>query len=117
MAINRKDRIRAKRRTLRVRSRLKKGTLPRVSVFRSLKHMYGQIIDDQSRTTLASCSPSNIKDVKGDKKLVAHALGKELAKRAKEKGIDRVVFDRGCYKFHGRVKAFAQGLSEGGVRI
>ena len=88
MAITRKDRARKKRRTLRVRNRLSKGTLPRVSVFRSLKNVYGQVIDDNAHATLASCSSLTLKDVKGVKKEVAHAVGKELAKRAKEKGID-----------------------------
>ncbi len=117
MAINRKDRIRERRRTLRVRSRLKKGSVPRVTVFRSLKHIYGQIIDDQVHTTLTSYTSYHIKEDEGDKKAMAHAVGKELAKRAKEKGIDRVVFDRGRYKYHGRVQALAEGLREGGIKV
>ncbi len=117
MAINRKDRIRANRRKMRVRSRLQKGTVPRVTVFRSLKQMYGQLIDDQTGSTVASVASSQMKELSGDKKAVARAVGKELAKRAKEKGIDRVIFDRGQYKYHGRVQAVAEGLREGGITI
>lgn len=117
MAISRKDRIRKKRRAMRVRSRLQKGVVPRVIVFRSLKHISGQIVDDSAGTTLVGCASFQLKDVAGDKKVVAHAVGQELAKRAKEKGIDRVIFDRGPYKYHGRVQAFAQGLREGGVNV
>jgi len=102
---------------LRVRNRLNKGTLPRVSVFRSLNNIYGQIIDDNTHATLVSCSTLTLKDVSGDKKEIASAVGKELAKLAKDKGIDRVIFDRGSYKYHGRVKAFADGLREGGVQV
>ena len=117
MAITRRDRARKKRRVLRVRNRLDKGALPRVSVFRSLNNVYGQIIDDNTHTTIASCSSLTLKDVNGDKKEIASAVGKELAKRAKDKGIDRVMFDRGSCKYHGRVKAFADGLREGGVQV
>jgi large subunit ribosomal protein L18 len=114
---NRKDRIRKARRTLRVRANLKKGELPRVAVFRSLSHIYGQVIDDQKHQTVVSSSSLQLKNLEGDKKAVARAVGMELAKRAKEKGIEQVIFDRGPYLFHGRVKAFAEGLREGGVRI
>ena len=64
---------------------------PRLSVFRSNRHMYAQIIDDNAHTTLVSCSSLELKDVKGDKKAVANAVGKELAKRAKEKGIKLII--------------------------
>ena len=117
MAISRKDRIRTKRRTMRVRSRLQKGSLPRVTVFRSLKQVYGQIIDDQTGNTVASFSSFAMKEKSGDKKAVARAVGKELAKRAKEKGVEKVLFDRGQYKYHGRVQALAEGLREGGITI
>ncbi len=113
----RKDRKRTERRILRVRSKLKKGVFPRVSVFRSLSHIYGQIIDDNTHATLASSSSLQLADLKGDKKAIAHAVGKELAQQAKTKGIEQVVFDRGPYQYHGRVKAFADGLREGGVRV
>lgn len=116
MATNRNDRIRKKRRTLRIRSNLSKGTLPRVSVFRSLSHIYVQLIDDQTHKTVASSSSLQIKDA-GDKKAIARAVGMDLAKKAKDLSIDQVVFDRGPYRYHGRVQALAEGLSEGGVRI
>lgn len=114
MATNRKDRITAARRELRVRSKVKRyGMPPRVSVFRSLKHIYAQIIDDMQQKTLASCSSLEMDTISGDKSDIAHKIGLELAKRAKEKGVDKVVFDRGRFKFHGRVKAIADGLREG----
>ena len=117
MAISRKDRIRGKRRKMRVRSRLNKGSLPRVTVFRSLKQVYGQVIDDKTGNTVVSFSSSQMKEKSGDKKAVARVVGQELAKRAKEKGVDKVVFDRGQYKYHGRVQALAEGLREGGITI
>lgn len=118
MAISKRDRIRAKRRALRVRGHVKQSaTLPRVSIFRSLNHIYAQIIDDNVHTTLTSCSSIELKDASGDKKAVALAVGKELAKRAQEKGIDAAAFDRGKFLYHGRVQALAEGLREGGLKI
>ena len=93
------------------------GERPRVAVFRSVQHIYAQIIDDMNRQTIASCSSLELSDVKGDKSAVAHAIGLELAKRAKAKGVDAVVFDRGRFKFHGRVKALADGLREGTLKF
>jgi large subunit ribosomal protein L18 len=117
MAVHKKDRITAVRRTLRTRAKVKRyGMPPRVSVFRSLKHMYAQIIDDMNQNTIASCSSLEM-DVKGDKSAIAHAIGLELAKRAKAKGVDAVVFDRGRFKFHGRVKSLADGLREGTLKF
>lgn len=113
----RKDRKRTTRRTLRVRNGIKKGDVPRISVFRSLNHIYGQIIDDRTGNTIASSSSYVLENSGGDKKFIAHEVGKNLARIAKEKGIDRVVFDRGAYLFHGRVKALAQGLRDGGIQI
>jgi large subunit ribosomal protein L18 len=118
MAIHKKDRIAAARRTLRVRAKVKRyGMPPRVSVFRSLKHMYAQIIDDMNQKTVASCSSLEMDQLKGDKAAVAHAIGLELAKRAKTQGVETVVFDRGRFKFHGRVKALADGLREGTLKF
>lgn len=118
MAICKKDRIKAKRRTMRVRAKIKRfGMPPRVSVSRSLSHIYAQIIDDMKQHTLASCSSLELKNLSGDKKAVAHAVGLELAKRAKEKGVEVVVFDRGQFKFHGRVEALANGLREGSMKF
>lgn len=116
MLTNRKDRIRARRRTSRVRRALKRsGTMPRISVFRSLKYVYAQVIDDKQHLTLAACSSLELKNLKGDKKTVAHAIGLELAKRAKEKGVGSIVFDRGRFAYRGRIKALADGLREGGL--
>lgn len=118
MATTKKDRIKAHRRALRVRAKVKRyGMPPRVSVFRSLNHMYAQIIDDMKQQTVVSCSSLEMSDIKGDKKVVAHAIGIELAKRAKAQGIEAVVFDRGRFKFHGRVKALADGLREGTLKF
>lgn len=118
MAVHKKDRITAARRIMRVRAKVKRyGMPPRVSVFRSLKHMYAQIIDDMNHSTLAACSSLELENVQGDKSAIARAVGLELAKRAKAQGVDAVVFDRGRFKFHGRVKALADGLREGTLKF
>lgn len=116
MSVARKIAHRTSQRAKRVR---KKFTLdlPRVSVFRSLNHIYAQIIDDKAHKTLVSCSSLELKSLTGDKKAIAHAVGKELAARATSQGIDVVAFDRGSFRFHGRVKSLAEGLREGGLRI
>lgn len=116
MSLRRTIAARTERRTLRVRNNLKK-TMLRVSVFRSLNHIYAQVIDDAAHKTLVSCSSIELKDAKGDKKAVAHAVGRELAKRALDKSITTVVFDRGPFLFHGRVKSLAEGLREGGLSV
>jgi len=90
---------------------------PRVSVFRSLNHVYGQIIDDHQQHTLASHSSLHLTDKQGTKSDVAHAVGKALAQKAVEQNITSVIFDRGPYKYHGRVAAFATGLREGGLQF
>ncbi|HJK94312.1 MAG TPA: 50S ribosomal protein L18 [Polyangiaceae bacterium LLY-WYZ-15_(1-7)] len=89
---------------------------PRLSVYRSAKHIYAQVIDDTSGRTLVSSS-SRLKDfgAEGDKKSKAKAVGEALAKAALEKGIDKVVFDRNGYIYHGRVKALADGAREAGL--
>lgn len=66
---------------------------------------------------MVSFASSQLENAAGDKKAVAHMVGKELAQKAKEKGIDRVLFDRGEYKYHGRVQALADGIREGGLTI
>lgn len=116
MSLKRKIKLRTKRRQQRVRSRLTLE-MPRVSVFRSINNIYAQIIDDNKHVTLVSCSSHELKDSKGDKKEKAKAVGLELAKRALEKGIKAVVFDRGSYLFHGRVKNLAEGLKDGGLQV
>lgn len=118
MSVLRKIQQRKNRRAVRVRASIRAcSSLPRVSVHRTLKQIYAQIIDDASHATVASVSSLELKNISGDKKMVAHAVGKELAQRAKEKGIASAVFDRGSFLYHGRIKALADGLREGGLTI
>lgn len=117
MSLIRKNKQRKLRKTNRVRKRFKESNRPRITVFRSTTHIYAQLIDDLAGKTLASCSSLVLKELSGDKKMRAHAVGKELAQRAKQVGVEIAVFDRGRFKFHGRVKAVAEGLREGGLQI
>lgn len=118
MSSVKKTKKRRQTRTKRLRRRLvQESSLPRVSVFRSAKQIYGQVIDDALQKTLASFSSLELKEKSGDKKAIAHMVGKELAKRAKSKGIDTVVFDRGPYLYHGRIKALAEGLRKEGLKV
>lgn len=109
--INRHKRVRAK----------VSGTAerPRVSVFKSNKHIFVQFIDDKDRRTILSSkiisgSKSKIKESKTDK---AAKIGEMLAEKAKESGIKEIIFDRGGFKYHGRVKAVAEGLRKGGLKF
>lgn len=109
------------RRRARVRRALKAvaNGRPRLSVYRSSKNIYAQVIDDANGVTLVSASTID-KDVRGGLKTgadiaAAAQVGKLLAERAKEKGVTEVVFDRGSYLYHGRVKALADGAREGGL--
>jgi large subunit ribosomal protein L18 len=88
---------------------------PRVSVFRSNKHIYAQIIDDVKRVTVVSASDYKIKSKNGKPVEIATAVGKLLGKEALSKKIKEVVFDKSGYKYHGRIKALAEGLRESGV--
>jgi large subunit ribosomal protein L18 len=91
---------------------------PRLCVFRSLKHIYAQIVDDTEGKTLVSASDLELKEKKGMKKVeIAREVGKLIAKKALEKKIEKVSFDRSGYKYHGRVKALAEGAREGGLRF
>jgi large subunit ribosomal protein L18 len=109
-------------RHLRLRRRLV-GTAdrPRLSVFRSLKHIYAQVIDDQQGHTLVAAStrePEIAAQVQGLRRVEqSRVVGRVLAQRAREKGIVRVVFDRGGYAYHGRVRALAEGAREGGLEF
>lgn len=89
---------------------------PRLSVFRSTRGMYLQLIDDSFGKTLVSAHSRELKE-KGKKTDIALSLGKLLAKKAIEKKIAQAVFDRGGYKYHGRVKAVADGAREGGLKF
>jgi large subunit ribosomal protein L18 len=109
------------RRTAKVRRNVRRaaGGRARLSVFRSSKHIYAQVIDDTKGATVASAS-SIEKDMRGSLKTganiaAAKAVGKLLAERATAKGVKEVVFDRGGYLFHGRVKALADAAREGGL--
>ena len=90
---------------------------PRLSVFRSLKHLSAQIIDDSTGQTLAAASTLE-KDLKaGANKDGAKAVGEKLAERAQAKGVTKVVFDRGGYRYHGCVKSLADGARQGGLEF
>jgi large subunit ribosomal protein L18 len=111
----------ARRRADRVRRQLKKvaGERPRLSVHRSSKHIYAQIIDDAKGHTLAAAS-SLEGELKGSLKTgadtaAASAVGKLIAERAVKAGVKEVIFDRGAYIYHGRVKALAEAAREGGL--
>ena len=114
---------RTARRTATVRRKVKLAAAgrPRLSVFRSSKQIYAQLIDDVKGVTLASAS-SMEKATRGGGKTganieAAKAVGKRIAERAKEKGIKDVVFDRGGYLYHGRIKALADAAREGGLNF
>jgi large subunit ribosomal protein L18 len=105
------------RRHRRVRKRiLGSSERPRLAVYRSNRHIYAQLIDDLSARTLAAASDSQA-EAEGDKKARAKAVGKLIADRAKQLGVQQVVFDRGGRLYHGRVAALAEGAREGGLRI
>jgi large subunit ribosomal protein L18 len=89
---------------------------PRLNVFRSLQHIYAQVIDDTTGTTLASASTLGA-DVSGTKTERARAVGRTIAERAREKGVSTVVFDRGGYLYHGRIKALADAAREAGLEF
>ena len=116
-----KFKTQTERRTARVRRAVKAaaGTRLRLSVFRSSKHIYAQVIDDRKGETLAAAS-SIEKDMRGSLKTgadieAAKAVGKLLAERAAKRGVKEVVFDRGGYLYHGRVKALADAARESGL--
>jgi large subunit ribosomal protein L18 len=104
------------RRHAAIRSRVA-GTaeIPRLSAFRSNKFIYAQLIDDVAGATLVA--GSDIKDMKGTKSERAFEVGKQLAKNAISKGIAKIVFDRGGFKYTGRIKSLAEGAREGGLKF
>jgi large subunit ribosomal protein L18 len=104
------------RRKKRIRGRIN-GTAgrPRVSVFRSNKAIYAQVVDDAAAVTLVAARSGEVDGAGLKKAEVAKKVGELLAQRAKDKGIERVVFDRSGYLYHGRVKALAEGAREGGL--
>ncbi len=109
----RKRKIRHNRVVAKIRGTV---DIPRLNVFRSNQHIYAQLIDDIAGKTLISIDDLKLK-TKGTKKDVSLAVGKELGQKAKEAGIERIVFDRGGYKYHGRVAAVATGAREAGLKF
>lgn len=99
------------------------GTLqkPRLCIFRSAKHIYAQLIDDERSRTLAAASDLELKNSKIKAKIgkvaIAFEVGKLIAKKARKKKIKEVAFDRGGYQYHGRVKTLAEGAREGGLKF
>lgn len=110
---------RYKKRVKRTRNKLRENkTRARLSVFRSNAGFYAQIIDDNKGVTVASVSIQEIGEGKGMKKSeLAEKMGETIAQKAKEKKVTDVVFDKGAYKYHGRVKAFAEGARKGGLNF
>ncbi len=106
------------RRHARVRAKIQ-GTAarPRLSVFRSNSGMFLQLIDDLSGKTIVSADSHELKDSKKSKVELAKSLGELLAKKAQDKKVGVVVFDRGGYRYHGRVKAVAEGARQGGLQF
>ena len=102
----------------RIRAKLA-GTAerPRLNVFRSLNHIYAQVIDDQKGETLASASSLALKAKTGGNVASAKEIGKAIAEQATAKGIKKVVFDRGGFLYHGRIKALADAAREGGLEF
>jgi large subunit ribosomal protein L18 len=116
MALSSRDILR--RRAQRVRTRLKQvaGDRPRLSVFRSNKNIYAQVIDDAQGVTLVAASTLEGED-KGSDKDAAARVGKLIAERAIEKGVTDVIFDRGGFIYHGRIKALADAAREAGLNF
>ena len=107
---------RKQRRVKRIRSKiLAKSNMPRLTVFRSNKHIYAQIIDDKKGTTVASVNEKEIDNSKLNKTQKAEEVGRAIAKKALGKKIKKIVFDKGPYRYHGRVKALADGARSEGL--
>ncbi|MBI5491648.1 MAG: 50S ribosomal protein L18 [Deltaproteobacteria bacterium] len=105
------------RRKIRVRKKVRGTTeRPRLNVFRSNKHIYAQVIDDTAGKTIAAAS-TMIDDLEGKKSEAAKKVGSLIGKLAIEKGVEKVVFDRNGYIYHGRIKALAEGAREAGLKF
>lgn len=115
---NKQKTLRRARRKTGIRKRIY-GTAesPRLSIFRSSKHVYAQVIDDASGTTIASASSVADKLEKGGNIEAAASVGKAIAEKAKTAGVKTVAFDRNGFRFHGRVKALADAAREGGLKF
>jgi large subunit ribosomal protein L18 len=114
--------IARQKRVKRIRKKISgTGECPRLRVFKSARHIYGQLIDDVAGHTLAAASTLD-KEVKGgkadgDKKAQAHKVGLILAGKAKQQGIEKAVYDRGGFLYHGRIKSLSDGAREGGLKF
>jgi large subunit ribosomal protein L18 len=108
-----------RRRRVRTSLRAKAGGRPRLSIHRSSQHIYAQVIDDALGTTVAAASTpeKDVRETSGATVSSAVEVGKRLAERAKAAGVSSVVFDRGGFLYHGRVKALAEGAREGGLEF
>jgi large subunit ribosomal protein L18 len=108
-----------RRRRVRTALRAKGGSRPRLSIHRTSQHIYAQVIDDANGVTVAAASTleKDVRDVTGATKDAAASVGKRLAERAKAAGVSAVVFDRGGFIYHGRVKALADGARDGGLEF
>ena len=108
-----------RRRRVRTTLRARSGTRPRLSIHRSGKHIYAQLIDDAAGTTVAAASTleEDLRGTPGANIAAAAEVGKRVAAKAKDAGITQVVFDRGGFLFHGRVKALADAAREGGLEF
>lgn len=116
----------AKNRKIARRSRVRRGireringtrTCPRFSVFRSNKHIYAQLVDDVAGHTVVAASSLEKESISGNPTEVSKVVGQRLAERAKEAGIENVVFDRNGYRYHGRIKALADGARTNGLQF
>ena len=123
MANTQQRSVRRERAHRRVRARVSgTGERPRLSVYKSSKYIYAQVIDDLKGETLAQASSAE-PDLRaryeggGDSRAAAKVIGETVAQRAREKGVERVVFDRGGYIYHGRIKAVADGAREAGLQF
>jgi large subunit ribosomal protein L18 len=117
MSVKQYENNSAVRRARRVRARVKASGRLRLSVFRSARHIYAQIIDDAAGKTLVAASTLEAELAGGSNREAAEKVGKLLADRAKKAGISQVAFDRGHFLYHGRVKALADGARAGGLNF
>ncbi len=115
--LNKVKRDKIYRRQYRTRAKMVGTAIkPRLSVFRSLSHIYAQAIDDIKRVTLVAVADTEL-TTKGKKADLALAMGELMGKKLQDKKISQIVFDRGAYKYHGRVKAVAEGLRKSGIKF
>jgi len=117
MSVKRYESNGAVRRARKVRARVKATGRLRLSIFRSARHVYAQVIDDANGTTLAAASSLEAGVKAGGNRTGAEEVGKLIAERAVKAGISEVAFDRGSFSYHGRVKALAEGARAGGLKF